>query len=963
MKIFLQIKIITIRNIKGKINFKFNKCKMSMEKKVCFFVYGCMQLLLIMRPVEAQEINDSSKVGFPDTEKMVISLYDSKPYKYINGAVSHVSGTDVENISGMNRLNLLAGRMAGLLVYNLDGLPGYENSTIRVRGNHTFTSNLSPVILIDGKIDDATMLDPYDIESIVLLKDAASTAMYGLQSANGIILINTRKGEAGRIKVNFNTETSFSQPTRMPKYLDAYNYALLYNEAQLNDDPSATPKYDDAALEAYRTGSDSYKYPNVNWVDEFLKKNYVLTRNNINVSGGGKTARYYVAANYLYNSGVFNVDEDINTYNTNTAIKVMNIHGNVQVNIGENLTVNADIRAKKDMRNAPGAYGTGYANTIITDLFSIPFNAFPIKNEDGSIAGVSDYARNPYGSLNYSGYSIWERSSLSTYASAAYDLSGLIKGLSIEGRAGFNTYTDYYINRTKNYARYTLNADGTYTQIGLDSELVNSGGYSSIYRNFDHYISLKYAGRFDEHYVDALLMYDRQQVKIASSTNLTKHYQGPKGSVSYRYDDRYLADFTFAYQGSEQFPKNRRYGFFPAVAAGWILSGESFMNNVKIIDFLKIRASYGRTANQIVPYFSYLGSWGSTSNTYFFGTSPAGQVGYLQSQVENPSITWEKCLKTNIGLDAGFFNNRLSTSFDWFMENSKDILISNAITAMYGATVYMPEGKFENKGYEIQLEWKDTKGDFGYFFNVNYSVTEDKIVNQNEVYREYPWMYRTGKALSTRFGYQFDRFFTEEDDIASLPSQAVQGGTQRPGDLKYKDLNDDKVIDDNDYCSIGNPKMPRGNYGIGMGVQFKGLDATVSFHGTHGGTSYYSGYTYWAFNNRIGNVLEHHLDRWQPGSGQSADYPRLSLSNSNNTATSSYWVKDNSFVRLKYVELGYTFPLRLSKKAGMTKARIFVNGYNLFCWDKMGIIDPELNDGGLYFPIQRTISVGLNLGF
>lgn len=933
-----------------------------MKNHLLFCLLGFVQLMMVQK-TKAEPVYPADTLS-----QTITLLYEAKSPEYVTGAVSCISGDEVSNIPGINRMNTLSGLLTGFSCYNLDGLPGYENSTLRIRGAHTFSGNRDPLVLIDGRIDDINSLDPYDIESIVVLKDAASSAIYGLRSTNGIILVNTKKGKEGRIKINFNMETSFSQPTRLPKYLDASQYATLYNEAQRNDDPNATPRYSNQALEAYRTGSDPYKYPNVNWVDEFLNTNYSLTRTNISVSGGGRTAKYYVAANYAYNSGAFKTENDINTYNTNTSVNVMNVHGNVQLNIGKNLVLNADIRAKKDNRNAPGAFSSDYATSLFTTLYSTPFNAHPILNKDGSIAGTNDYTKNPYGVLNYTGYSIWERSSISSFVDLSYDLGDWIKGLSIEGRAGFNSYTDYSINRTKNFAVYRMNDDGqTYAQIGLNSELGNSGSYRQIFRNFDHSVGLRYAGEFDRHHLDALLMYERYQMTNAQSSNLCQNYQGPKGSLSYRYNNTYLLDLSFAYQGSEQYPKNNRYGFFPAVAAGWIISNESFMEQVSPFSLLKIRGSYGKTGNQVNTYFAYLGRFASVGSSYYLGTTPAGQTGYYESQVANPALTWEKCLKTDVGLDLVLFKNRLSGSFDYFSEKNSDILIQNAITSMYGATVYMPEGKFENKGVEFQLGWNDRIRNFDYFIRVNYSFAQNKITYQNEQYRNYPWMYRTGNALDTRFGYLVDRFYTENDNIAALPDQSLLG-VQQPGDLKYKDLNDDGRIDENDITVIGNPKLPTTYYGVSFGGQYKGFDFNVLFQGTQGGSTYLSGYTYWDFNNKIGNVMEHHLDRWQPGDGQSAGYPRLSLSNDNNylsasNSQSSYWIKDNSFVRLKYVELGYTLPVHISQKAGISKARLFINGNNLYCWDKIGVIDPELADGGTAFPIQRTLSIGFNIGF
>jgi len=938
-----------------------------MKKLLLFFCLLGLTQLTMIQGIMAQYDSTADSI-----DRRIPLLYDAKPPEQITGAVSFISGDDIANVPGVNRANTLSGRLTGFTSYNIDGLPGYENSTLRVRGAHTFSGRQDPLLLIDGRVDDIQSIDPYDIESVVILKDAAAAALYGLRSTNGIILINTKKGREGRMKININMEASFSQPTRLPKYLDSYQYATLYNEAQLNDNPNATPHYDDTALEGYRTGSDPYKYPNVNWVDEFLKKNYMLTRTNINVSGGDHIAKYYVGVNYMNNSGAFKTDKSINTYNTNTTVEVIGIHGNVQLNLWKNLKVNADIRAKKDQRNAPGTYTTDYGTNLLTTLYSTPFNANPVLNKDGSIAGTNNYHSNPYGTLNYSGYSVWDRTSLSSFVDLSYNLNDWIRGLSVEGRAGFNSYTDYVINRTKSFAVYQMNDDGeTYRQIGQDSDLGNTGYYSHLVRNFDHYIGLRYRGDFGKHQLDALLMYERQQVVTGQASPplipLTENYQGPKGSLSYRFNNTYLLDFVAAMQGNEQYPPNKRYGFFPAVSAGWVVSNESFMKNAHFFDLLKIRGSIGRTGNQVNNpnsiYFAYLSRFASGGSTYYFGSTPAAAGGYWESQIANTAITWEKCLKKNIGLDFTFLKNRLNGSFDYFTEKNSDILILNAITAMYGATgVFTPEGIFKNSGYEIQLGWNDKIKDFSYFVQLNYSFAQNKIVYQDEIYQNYPWMYKTGHPLDTRFGYVFDRYYTENDNIASLPDQSLLG-TQQPGDLKYKDLNGDGVIDNNDMQAIGKSKLPTTTYGISLGMQYKGFDCNVLFHGAAGSSIALSGPTYWDFYNQTGNVLEHHLGRWQPGDGQSAGYPRLTLTNTNNYTGNSYWIKDNSFIRLKYVEIGYTLPLHISKKAGMSKARIFVNGNNLYCWDKLGVFDPELSDAGTAFPIQRTFSAGFNVSF
>jgi len=955
---------------------KFTELLLKLFMVVGFAVFFFVPYSQAQEKVSSSAGNDNAKQVLSNFLTDTVNvLYGTKPLRNVTGAISTVSGKEMENVSGHNRMNALSGRVAGLFVTQSEGLPGYEAPALDVRGNHTFGNYKNPVVLVDGHYTDYNALDPYDIESVTVLKDAAAAVMYGLRSTNGVILITTKKGKSGKIHVSFNSETSFSQPTRLPKFLDAAQYAQLYDEAQLNDNPAATPKYDAAAIEAFKNGSDPYKYPNVNWTKTLLKDYEVQTRNSIGISGGGKTSKYYVSASYLSDNGLFNTDKSINTYSTNNSLRVTGVHGNVELDLQKNLTFSADMRLSRDVRNAPGGYSGDYDTSLFTYLYSTPFAAHPIRNANGSIAGTADYQNNPFGLLNYKGYSIWDHTTLSFHPSLVYDLGSVVKGLKLKANFGYTNLNEYYTNRVKNFATYQLNADGvTYTKRGLDTAIGNTGGQSSIYRYFEQAASATYDAVFGKHSINAFLMYQREQIEAAMVSNLAQNYQGPKGNFSYGYDNRYLVDFTFAYQGSEQYPASKRYGFFPAVSAGWVLSNEKFMKDLKFVNFLKIRGSYGLTGNTSAgaypgagTYFAYLGSF-STGTGYYYGVSPASLTGYTQNRVVNP-VDWEKCKKGNVGIDFALLNNRLSGSFDYFHERNEDINISGAITGMYGATAYNPVGIFQNKGFEVALGWNDKIGkNFEYFVKGNFSIAQNKVVYSNEQFRNHPWMYTTGHPSGCRYGYVFDRYFVESDfdannkPVADIADQSLLGTTQ-PGDLKYKDLSNDGVIDANDQTVIGDPKIPEINYGINLGFKTCGFDFNALIMGTGNSTTYNSGYTYWDFNGKIGNVLEHHLGRWVPGSGQNATYPRLSIAGTNNYVSSSYWVQDNSFVRFKYVELGYTLPSKVSKKIGASKVRFFVNGNNLFVWSNVKDKDPELQENGLAYPIPRTYSVGLNLNF
>lgn len=883
--------------------------------------------------------------------------------RYLTGAVSFISGEELSTVPGSNRLNSLAGRLPGLSVIQADGVPGSENSTMLIRGFHSFRGSNAPLVLINGRRDDAAMLDPYDIKSISVLKDAAATALYGMNSTNGIILITTKRGHDGPIRVNYNVQTSIQQPTRIPKFLDAYNYATLYNEAVLNDNPDAAAPYDNTALQAYRSGSDPYLYPNVDWTGEFLKKQSFQTRNNVNISGGNNVARYFFSGSYLTDGGIFNVDKSVNTYNTNTNINVMSARAGVEINIGKHFLVMTDIRAKRDKRNAPGAYSASYDESLFGSLYSLPANAHPVFNKDGSLAGTNDYRNNPYGLLNHRGYSNYLTTSFSSLTELSYDLGDLVKGLKLKGDIGFTSYTEFYINRTKNFAVYQyLPGDNMYTKIGLDSPIASAGNYNSIVRLYDHSLSLTYDRTFGKHNISALLKYRREQIDEARSLNLTQNFQGPRAFLSYRFNNRYLLDLAASYEGSEQYPKGSRYGLFPAVSGGWILSEENFLKDSGI-DFLKLRASYGRTGKPANTYFEYLSAYTQASGSGgVLGTTPAATIGIYESKIANPLITWEKSRKTNMGLDLALLRNRLSFSADIFNERNTDILIANAIPATYGALINTPDGKFNNKGWEARLHWNDAIRDFTYFADIYYFNAKNEIVYMAEQLREHPWMYQTGHPVSTRMGYVFDRFFTENDNISSLPDQSILG-TQKPGDLKFRDLNGDNVIDENDITQIGYASIPEINYGAQLGAGYKGFDLRIFFQGTRKSTTYNSGSTFWEFNNRTGNVVEQHLGRWTPGSGQDAAYPRLTLSNRNNFVNNSFWVQDNSFLRLKFVELGYTFNSLLPEGFWLRGARFFVNGHNLAVWDKVKHKDPEIQDNGVAYPILKTFSIGLQAKF
>lgn len=905
----------------------------------------------------------------PATQEKVRLLNQVKKTGEISEAVSFIKGTKMENLPGTNRLNQLSGRLPGLLVMQTDGQPGWEESLISVRGRSTFgTISSEPVILLDGHEADITQLDAYDIESITVLKDAAATAMYGLRSANGIILVNTKRGEKGKVKVSLNSQTAVSAPLKFPEMLDAASFAELYNEAATND--GLSPVYSGSDLDAYRNGSDPAGHPDNDYFNDYFSKSSIQTRNNLNLSGGDDFARYHVSLGHTSNSGLLKTVDSENKYNTNTTYETFNVHANVDIQVNEKLTVFADIKAKKEKRTLPGAWNNDGVPGIIENIFETPANAYPVFLSSDSLGGTSDYRNNLYGQLNRSGYSFWERYYLSGIVDFKYELS-FMKGLALTGSAGYNDFGNHIINRSKTFAVYEKQdaGDGTtvVNKIGDDTTMKNQSTKSNMTRFFHAELGFSLDRTIGNSSLGAKILAENRMTD-RDLTRIPQWKRGLKGRVDYILASKYLASFAFAYQGSEQFPKDSRYGFFPAVSLGWVMSNENFLNESGFISYLKVRGSAGITGMDFDSfysdaYFSYIDHF-AKGDTYPFGTSLGNQAPLFSELADaNDLITWAKSKKLNVGFDAAVAGNKLSLTADYFTERTEDLLVGGT-PGVIGIGYLYPQGIIENKGVEGMLTWRQKVGNkVEYFLSANATYAKNKIIEQNEEVREFDWQYRTGHEIGAVFGYQVDGFFTENDNIGDYPDQSSIGEVI-PGSLRYKDLNGDNMIDQRDETYLGNGSFPEIWYGFSGGLVCGGFDFNVQFSGVANRIIQYTGDFAFAFNNRTGSANEWHLERWQPGDGQNAAYPSVSLSKfQNNKAPSSFWVQDAGFVRLQSTELGFTFPKPLTGKIRLDKLRLFVSGSNLLTWSDVKWFDPAGKGNGTSYPMTRMFSVGLNLTF
>ena len=880
-------------------------------------------------------------------------------------AVSVFDMSKVKNVGGTNRMNALAGHIPGLIINQRQGMPGNEWSRLLVRGINSFgISNANPLILLDGIETEINHINPYTIESITVLKDAAATAMFGFRGGAGVILLESRRGREGPVSVEVMSQTSIVQPMRTPSFLGAYDYAILHNEARRND--GLQPIYGDDALAGFKSGDDPFRYPDVNWIDEFMREESYQTRNNLVITAGDADRSYFFSLGHTHNTGLFNVDESVNTYSTNTNFNAIDFQTSVVYKASDRLAARADIKARLDSRRTPGEYW-GFEDRMFHHLYNTPPLAMPVFNPDGSLAGTSDFRNNLYGELNHAGYSIWKRAVSSGMLDLDYDMNDFVEGLRIRSKLSYVNFADHITNRSKQYAVYQYIDAGNVNQFGQDTNMSNFSQWGQNNRYLSGEIGLDYFRRFGHNTVSAGFFADRQE-RYIRDTKLSRVYQALRGFAGYALNDKYMVDFVFSYMGSEQFPPDERYGFFPAVSLGWLVSEETFMSGNSLFDLLKVRLSYGLAGNDFdpyssnTPYFGYLENF-SPGMGYRFGRNTAWEQGFFEQNAANPAITWEKISKFNAGIDGHLLDNRLIFGVDYFHEESRDILILGANSAVMGYDFWVPAGIANNSGFDAFAGWKDQLGRLKYNINASLLHASNKINEQIEAPAEYAWMMRTGHPIGSLFGYTFDRYFTEDDDPADFPDHSYLGEL-KPGDLIYVDLNGDGLIDERDISFIANPDVPKIYAGLQLGLAFEGFDFNLALQGTLGAAAMYWNPFYHEFLNGVGNVREVHLDRWTEGSGQDAGNPRLTTTGSTvSRVNSTYWVRELNYLRIRSAEIGYTFSGQMLEKYQVRQFRVFFSGFNLFTWDDTGEFDPEFRNWGNGYPLTRYFTAGFNLVF
>ena len=864
----------------------------------------------------------------------------------------------------------LAGRVAGLVSVQRTSEPGFDDADIYIRGISTLTASMSaPLTLVDGVPRSFANVDPEDIESFSILKDASATAVYGVRGANGVIIINTKSGSKGRPKFTVRYTEGITTPTKITDFVDGATYMEMSNEASMTRGGGAL--YSREVIEKTRTHADPYLYPNVDWMDEILR-DYSHNRSaNVNVSGGSDKAVYYIGLAYYDEDGMYK-DTKLADYNSNTYYRRYNVTTNLTLNPFRTTEIKLGIQGYLANANYPAS---AQATIFESAYFTQPTYIAPLY-PDGKLGAFSGGELNPVAELGATGYANQWRSQVYSNLRITQQL---YKGLSITGMFSFDTY-NYTSNRfTKSPNTYhatgrDANGNLIYEQTRQGTEnlaySLSAKGDRTIYLE----AALNYKNTFGRHDVSGMLLFNQSDEINTKATNVEEalpyRFRGLAGRFTYGFDDRYFAEFNFGYNGSENFAPRNRYGFFPSVGLGWVISNEAFFEPLtNVIQYLKVRGTWGQVGNSQISgrRFAYLATvTDSGSTSYTFGKNMDQNYGTTAIDEYAVDVTWEVADKTDIGVDMHLLNNKLNLQFDYFKESRKGIYLRRSSIPSYVGMINNPYGnigKVENKGFELSVNYANSWGDWSLSLMGNYSFNRNKVLEDDSTVA-YPWQNTIGNKVGQRFGLVALGLFDSYEEIAASP---VQTGDTRPGDIKYKDVNGDGKIDEYDKVPIGWGSVPEIMYGFGFSLGWKNLSLTAMFQGAAHVDAMLSGEGVLPFSqgSSRGNLLSNVTDRWtEENPRQDVFYPRLSIGNINmNYEESTWWLKDTDYLRLKNVEIGYTLPSAWASKLRCSSLRIYATGVNLFTVSKFisDYWDPET--GADAYPMQRQVFVGVNLTF
>lgn len=887
-------------------------------------------------------------------EEVVVVGYGTQKKVNLTGSVAVVKSEQLQNRVATNVTNLLSGHMPGVTVIQSSGQPGSDTGTLRVRGIGTMNSGSEAMVIVDGVESSMNSVDPNDIDNISILKDASASAIYGVRAANGVILITTKKGAQGKAKVTYNGYIGWQEATRLPKFANSYDYAVMMNEAYRND--GSTVPYSDEDLQKFKSGTDLLNYPDSDWLGELLSENGLYHNHHLSVNGGNQGIRYAVSFGYHDKEGLI----------PNTNYKKINFRANLDAQINNRLSFNLNLAgyrsdAQEPAESVSSVIHYAYRETPVTPIQAQDGHYVRFKNEHNSIQSAKEGGVYRNYSYNFAG-------------SVGMEYK-IIDGLKLRGSAS----TRYTLNESKTHAK-TLSyyAPGSYDNLMTSSNYVNNDDSKSLEVNLQAY--LDYNKTFGKHAVSGLLGYSQiynkfnylrayreglpvtntlDQINAGSEIGQANggyetEYALRSGfaRLNYAFDDRYLFEANVRYDGTSRFPKNNRFGAFPSFSFGWRISEEDFFK-ADWVNNLKLRASWGLLGNQEIGNYTFYDNYVFGYN-YSFGGNKVQSVS-ISSPMANKNISWEKTEQINVGVDATFFNNKLTATLDVFRKQTRDILLALPVMDMLGVSApYQNAGGVRNTGFELQLGHNNRINDLQYSVTANVSYVKNKITDLKGA--DTPGQ-SVGDPLSAYFGYVCEGIFRTQDDIDNHADQSAFG-TPVLGDLMYKDVTGEGVVNSDDRVILGS-RFPKWNFGLNLSASYKGFDLSALLQGAANVKAMVPSTVAYAFYNG-GKVTEKYLDSWS-ANNPNGSMPRLSMSNSSNKITSSFWVTDASYVKMRNLQVGYSINPSILKKYAISRLRVYCSIDNLFTITGFEGTDPEAT--GNVHPLTRSYSFGLNLSF
>ena len=916
----------------------------------------------------------------------------------VTGAVTSVNVEELKSAPTSSIVNTLAGRVPGIMAMQTSGQPGKNFSEFWIRGISTFGANTSAYVLVDGFERDLNEINIEDIESFSVLKDASATAIYGAKGANGVILISTKHGKPGKINIDAKAETSYNTRTITPEFVDGFTYANLINEARVTRNNE--PIYQQEELEILRLGLDPDLYPNVDWKDKLLRDGAMSYRANVNLSGGGATARYFASASYIEEQGMYYTDETLREdYNTNANYKRYNYRLNTDINITETTLLKLGVSGSLQKRNSPGL-GDDY---VWDQLFGYSPIRTPIYYTNGYVPAIgTGNQTNPWVSSTQTGFNQNWENNIQTNITLEQDFRDYVPGLRFVGKFGYDTNNTSNVLRRKWpeqwRAERARNAAGDiiFTKVSDPREMFQESSSGGNRREFLDLMLSYNKTVADNHNVGADVKYTQDAfiytVNLGDDikNGIARRNQALAGRATYNWKYRYFVDFNFGYTGSENFAIGHQYGFFPAYSVAWNVAEERFFKeNAEWLNMFKIRYSHGKVGNDNLgderfPYLYTIQNWyldgdGNRQDVSGYQWAEYGNdkryLGLRYHQVASPNVSWEIATKNDLGTDISMFHDSFQLTLDYFDEKREGIYMSRDFLPLIAGLESTPRanvGSVRSRGFDGHFSYNYRIGEVNLTARGNMTFSKNEVMERDEENNVYPYQMEEGYRVGQTKGLIALGLFEDYEDIRNSPEQHF--GTYQPGDIKYKDVNGDGVVNDGDRVAIGSTRRPNLIYGMGLTAQWKGIDVNVHFQGAGKSNFFIYGKTVYAFSEgEWGNVLKDLVneDRWisadisgDPATeNPNASYPRLSFGgNGNNFRESTYWLRDGSYIRLKTVDIGYSLPKKLVNRIRMNNVRIFMVGTNLLTWAPFKLWDPEMaNSRGEDYPMTKSITLGMSV--